>query len=230
MSDRLGAILAGVAGLALLAAPARGADNELTPAEKNDGWILLFNGKDLTGWHRTSPGFGTWKVEDGAICLTGRGGGMLYTDERYDNFILKVDFKMSPRCNSGVFVRVGDPKTPVQTGLEVQVLDDQGRKPTRNSCGAIYDLVAPSKAVTRPAGEWNTFVITCNKNLITVELNGEKICAMNVDEWDKPGLRPDGSKHKYQLAIKDFPRKGLIGFQDHGTPVCYKNIKLKPLK
>jgi hypothetical protein len=205
------------------------ADNELTAQEKGEGYVLLFNGKDLTGWHRTSAGFGGWKAENGALALD-KGGGMIYADAEYDNFILKLDFKMSAGCNSGVFIRVGDPRNEVQTGLEVQVQDDLGKQPNRNSCGSIYDLVAPSKMPLKPAGEWNSLVITADKALISVEMNGEKICSINVDEWDKPGLRPDGSKHKYRNAIKDFPRKGLIGFQDHGKPVAYRNIKLKTLK
>jgi hypothetical protein len=219
-----------LAPLALLTSAGRAADNELTAQEKEEGYVLLFNGKDLTGWHRNSPGYGGWHVADGALCLGTTRGGMVYADGQYDNFVLKIDFKMSKGCNSGVFIRVGDPRNEVQTGLEIQVLDDHGRPPTRNSCGSLYDLVAPTKNVVKPADEWNTFVITANKNLITVELNGEKVTHINLDEWDKPGLRPDGSKHKYKLAVKDFPRTGLIGFQDHGRPVSYKNIKLKPIK
>jgi hypothetical protein len=220
-----------VACLFLMFAPAavNAADNELTPAEKNEGYILLFNGKDLTGWHRTTDGFGGWKAEDGAICLS-KNGGMLYADEKFGNFVLKVDFKMAPKCNSGVFLRVGDPKNEVQTGLEIQVQDDYGRKPTRNSCGSIYDLVAPTKNACKPAGEWNSYVLTADKNRLTVELNGEKVAEMDLDQWTTPGKQPNGDKNKYKIAVKDFPRTGLIGLQDHGREVCFKNIKLKPLK
>jgi Domain of Unknown Function (DUF1080) len=210
------------------ATAARGADNELTADEKKEGYMLLFNGKDLTGWHRTSPGHGGWHAAEGALGLS-KDGRMLYTEGTYANFVLKIDFKMAKGCNSGIFLRVGDPRDEVQTGLEIQVIDDHGRQPTRNSCGAIYDLLAPSKNVTKPAEEWNSCVLTADKSLITVELNGERIAQINVDEWDKPGLRLDGSKHKYKKAIKDFPRTGLIGLQDHGRPVSFKNIKLKPL-
>jgi hypothetical protein len=216
-------------GILVCSAPVLAADNELTAAEKNEGYLLLFNGKDLQGWHRNGTGFGGWSAQDGALTLD-KGGGMIYADGEYDNFVLKVDFKMSPGCNSGVFIRVGDRKNEVQTGIEVQVQDDHGKKPNRNSVGSLYDLVAPQKNPVKPAGEWNTFVITANKNLITVELNGEKITDIDLDTWDKPGLRPDGSKHKFKLALKEFPRKGWIGFQDHGKPVHYRNIKLKPLK
>src|SRR5207253_2246356 len=124
-------------------------------------------------------------------------------------------------------IRVGNPKDEVQTGIEVQVLDDAGQKPGKHSSGALYDLVAPSKVVTRPAGEWNTFVITANKNILSVELNGEKVAEMDVDQWTTPGRQPNGDKNKYKQAVKDFPRTGLIGLQDHNHPVCFKNIKLK---
>src|SRR5262249_55633319 len=174
-------------------------------------------------------GFGGWAAKDGELCLS-KGGGMLYADGKYDNFVLKIDFEMSTGCNSGVFVRTGDGRDPVQTGIEVQIQDDFGKKPGVHSCGALYDLVAPTKQLVKKAGEWNTFVLTCNKNLITVELNGEKVSAIDLDKWDKPGVRPDGSKHKFKKALKEFPRAGLIGLQDHGRPVCFKNIKLKPLK
>ena len=96
--------------------------------------------------------------------------------------------------------------------------------------GAIYDLVKPAKNAMKPVGEWNHMVITCDKNLITVELNGEKVNRMDLDEWTEPNKRPDGSAHKFDIAYKDHPRKGYIGLQDHGQDCWYKNIKLLPLK
>jgi hypothetical protein len=64
---------------------------------------------------------------------------------------------------------------------------------------------------------------------VTVNVNGEQVTSINCDEWDQPGKRPDGSDHKFGKAIKDFPRVGYIGLQDHGHDVWYKNIKLRPL-
>jgi hypothetical protein len=213
----------------LVASALQAAENEVSEDEKRDGYVLLFNGKDLKGWHRVGEGYGGWHVKDGALCVS-KGGGMLFTNAQYDHFILKVECKMSKGANSGVFLRVGNPRDEVQTGIEVQILDDHGRKPGLHSCGALYDLVPPRKIVTRPVGEWNAFVITVNRSRIQVELNGEQVSAINLDAWEKPGTRPDGSKHKFRMALKDFPRRGLIGLQDHGTPVCFRNIKLKPLK
>jgi hypothetical protein len=82
----------------------------------------------------------------------------------------------------------------------------------------------------RPTGEWNHVVITCNDNLIEVELNGARVTRMDLDQWTKPNERPDGTKHKFDIAYKDHPRTGYLGLQDHGSPYWFKNIKLKPLK
>jgi hypothetical protein len=82
----------------------------------------------------------------------------------------------------------------------------------------------------KPAGEWNRVVLTCDKDLIAVELNGVKVTKMDLDEWKKPYLRPDGTRHKFAVAYKGHPRKGYVGLQDHGSACWFKNVKLKPLK
>ena len=201
----------------------------LTEKEKAEGWISLFDGKTLTGWAATGSDEG-WTVDDGAILCTVKGGGYLYTLEQYENFVLSVDFKIDTGVNSGIFFRWSDLNDAVHTGIEIQILDTYGREnPGKHDCGAIYELVAPSKQTCKPAGEWNTNVIACNENLITVELNGEKIAEMDVDQWTTPGMNPDGTKNKFKYAWKDMPRKGHIGLQDHGGKVWFRKIKLKPL-
>ena len=82
----------------------------------------------------------------------------------------------------------------------------------------------------KPPGEWNRAVITCRDNMITIELNGEKVCVMDVDQWTVAGQNPDGTKNKYSIAYKEMPRIGHIGLQDHGSRVWFRNIKLRPLK
>jgi hypothetical protein len=201
----------------------------LTEKEKAEGWISLFDGKTLTGWAATGSDEG-WTVDDGAILCTVKGGGYLYTLEQYENFVLSVDFKIDAGVNSGIFFRWSDLSDAVHTGIEIQILDTYGREnPGKHDCGAIYELVAPSKQTCKPAGEWNTNVSACNDNLITVELNGEKIAEMDVDQWTTPGMNPDGTKNKFKYAWKDMPRKGHIGLQDHGGKVWFRNIKLKLL-
>lgn len=213
-------------------------------AAQEGEWKPLFNGRDLAGWATSGKAEG-WAVEDGVIACQVQGGGYLYTKEQYENFVLSLDFKVSPpspklnkktgkeelhKCNSGVFIRWSDLKNPVHTGIEVQVFDSVGvEQPGIHDCGALYDMVAPCKNVEKPVGEWNHLIITCKGPMISVELNGEKISEMNADEFDKPGQNPDGTKNKYKFAWKDLPRKGHIGFQDHGHRVWFKEVKIREL-
>ncbi|MCC6356081.1 MAG: DUF1080 domain-containing protein [Verrucomicrobiae bacterium] len=209
-----------------------------------DGWRPLFDGKTLAGWATTGKAEG-WAVEDGAIACQVKGGGYLYTKEQYEDFVLSFEFRVSApvpkvnpktkkeamsKCNSGVFIRWSDLKNPVHTGIEVQVYDSVGvATPGKHDCGALYDMVAPSKNVEKPVGEWNRMVITCKGPIITVELNGEKICEMDQDQYATAGLNPDGTKNKYKLPWKTAPRKGYIGFQDHGHRVWFRDVKIKGL-
>ena len=166
-------------------------------------------------------------IEDGMLMPYKSGGYVLMHEKQYGDFILRCDVKMPEKCNSGIFFRVGNPKDPVQTGFEVQVFNSKEKN--MHSFGAIYDLVAPKKNNLKPTGQWNSVEIICKGPYISVKVNGEVIAKMNCDEWTKPGLRPDGTKHKYRNAIKDFPRKGYLGFQDHGAKVWFKNVKLLAL-
>jgi hypothetical protein len=90
--------------------------------------------------------------------------------------------------------------------------------------------VPPSHHVARAPGQWNHVEITCRGPRINVEVNGEEVATMNCDEFSEPGLRPDGTKHKFARAIKEMPRRGYLGIQDHGHKVWYKNVKVLELK
>ena len=72
-------------------------------------------------------------------------------------------------------------------------------------------------------------IITCDDSLVIVEMNGEEIVRADLDEWDTPHKNPDGSRNKFGIALKDFPRKGHIGLQDHGGKLWFRNIKVKTL-
>ncbi len=215
-----------------VAATASAADNTLTPQEKAEGWQLLFNGRDYTGWKCNNGKPVQSPIEDGAIMPYRCGGYLVMYEKPFRDFILKCDVKMSPGCNSGIFFRVSDPKDPVQSGFEVQIYDHAGT--SYHDFGAIYDLARPVKPPKlRPAGQWNSVTITCCGPKISVEVNGELICQMNCDEFTEVGRRPDGTRHKFSrrgLPIKDFAREGYIGFQDHGHKVWFKNVKIKVLK
>ncbi len=204
------------------------AENELAGAEKNAGWMLLFNGHDLANWKNNNGTPVHAKIEDGAINPHGSGGYVLVYDKQFGDFELKCDVKMDrPNCNSGIFLRVGDLEDPVQTGIEVQI--ETLTKPDLHGFAAFYDLKAPTKDATQGSGKWNTVEIRCQGPRITVAVNGQRVNSINCDEWTEPGKRLDGTSDKFGKAIRDFPRKGYIGLQDHGDNVWYKNIKLKPL-
>jgi hypothetical protein len=200
-------------------------DNELSEQEKKDGWTLLFDGKTSEGWTALKAA----NIEDGCINPFKSGNYVTFAKDKYADFVLACDFKLTKECNSGIFIRTGDPKDPVQTGIEIQVYDSKAEKPSKHDCGAIYDLVAPSKNALKPLGEWNHIEVTCEKSKISVVLNGEAVASIDVDKWTEAGKNPDGTENKYKKALKDFPREGLLGFQDHGKPCWYKNIKLKKL-
>jgi len=188
--------------------------------------VDLFNGKNLDGWQNSAgkqPAAG-WVIEDGAISLK-KGGGYLWTKNRYGDFVLDLEVKTTG--NSGVFIRTDKLNDPVQTGIEVQV-DNPSAKPGKHSFGSFYDLVAPKKNPAKK-DEWVRMVITANKNLLKVEMNGELINEMDLDLWTEAGKNPDGTKNKYKTALKDFRREGHIGFQDHGAPVMYRNVKIRTL-
>ena len=209
------------------------ADNQLTDDEEQAGWVLLFDGASLNGWTTSSQQPSRRPVEQGAINPHQCGGYMLIYDKPQANFELALDFKISEGCNSGIFVRTFPlaPRPGKDVGFNgIEIAIDDTKTAEYHDTGAIYDLVKPTKNAMKPAGEWNHIVIACNRNLIAVELNGEQVTRMNLDEWTEPNRRPDGSQHKFDVAYKDHPRNGYLGLQDHGRDCWYKNIKLRPLK
>src|SRR3954468_14940729 len=165
------AVLFGTVIAALFAFGAAGAgaenqaDNQLTPKEKADGWVLLFDGKTSGGWMSGDKPLPAANVQDGAINPKASGAYVSHYKQPFGDFVLACDFKITPGCNSGIFFRVGDLKDPVQSGFEIQVYDNPKKdKPGRNDGGALYDAVAPSVNAMQPAGEWNHIEITADKN------------------------------------------------------------------
>jgi hypothetical protein len=233
----------GVVGLAIVAvadhscgagAPPQGAPPQVVAADE-PGFVSLFNGKDLTGW-KTAPS-SRWVVAEGTLTLKDRSDARehnleyLWTEKAYGNFILELEFKIPQRANSGIFLRTADLKDPVYTGIEVQVCNSSGSKELSRggTAGAIYDCLAPTKNTVKRAGQWNQCRITCLDNRIAVVLNGQQIIDMDLDRWTEPHKNPDGSKNKFPTPLKDFARQGHVGLQDHGLPVWYRNIRIKPL-
>ncbi len=203
---------------------------ELTPSigrefREQNRWQMLFGGEKLDAFEYRPQ---SWAVEDQVLAL--KGGGYIWTKERFGDFILDLEFKVDKGSNSGIFFRTGDTADAVQTGIEWQILDSHGKKtPGRGDCGAIYDCLAPRINAVNPPGEWNRVVLECRGPVIRSFLNGVDIIDMNLMQWTEPYKNPDGSKNKFKSAYKDMPREGHVGFQDHLTRIWYRNIYIKSL-
>lgn len=184
------------------------------------GFVPLFNGKDLAGWKATGKAE-VWGAANGILFVQGGGGGWLMTEKEYDNFELRLEFKMPQKGNSGVALRSPWQGNPAYAGMEIQLLDDaswKGLRPTQQT-GSIYDVVPAAKVVTKPQGEWNQICIICQGRQVAIEVNGEKLVDANLDEYKKhferhPGLQRAG---------------GHLGLQSYNFRVEFRNIFIKPL-
>jgi hypothetical protein len=188
---------------------------------------VIFDGSSGRGWilcdKKPLP---KDNVQADGLNPHGTGSYLVVHDTTVGDFVLDFDYKLSKGCNSGVFLRTSDLKDPVNTGIEVALDDTTGNG--LHDPGALYDLVAPSENAQKPAGEWNHMTITAFGPKITIVLNGKEVSTINLDEWNEPGKRPDGTSHKFRgVAIGKLPRIGYIGFQDHGSDCWFKNVKIK---
>ncbi len=193
-------------------------------AEEPPGWRVLFDGKDLSNWQNAdgdAPGAG-WVVRDGAMSRQASAGD-IWTKDRFDDFILELEFKTTG--NSGIFIRTDKPRDCVQTGIEIQV-NRPVKKPNKHTCGAMYDLLAPGKEMTKN-NDWNHILIAAKDNKIVIVLNDVQIIRADLNNWTEAHKNPDGTKNKFRTPLKDFKREGHIGFQDHGANVSYRNVRIK---
>ena len=208
-------------------------DNRLSEDESEAGWKLLFDGQSLEGWKTSSDTPSRRPVENGCLNPHKSGGYMLIHEEPWENFVLSLDFQISKGCNSGIFLRTW-PLTPRPgkdvgfNGIEMAI--DDTTAAGFHDTGALYDLVKPATNAMKPAGEWNHVEISCDGPVIEIAINGEQVTRTDLDQWKEINKRPDGSEHKFDVAYKDHPRRGHIGFQDHGADCWFKNVKLLPLK
>lgn len=198
--------------IALLCLVAMGCANPSGSARKT----ALFNGRDLNGW--VAMHGGEWTVENHSIVGRNgvgwstnpeKSGSWLRSERSYRDFELELEFAINPKGNSGVFFHSALEKNPAFTGHEVQILDDRGQEPKKYTTGSLYDVVAPTKNLSRPAGEWNQLSVRCQANRVTVHLNGERIVTYDSTRSGE----------------------GYLGLQNHDTQavVRFRNIWIREL-
>jgi len=216
-------------------APEATGANTLTAEQSAQGWKLLFNGTDLTGWKgykKDKPG-DAWKVEDGTLALTAGGAGDLMTVEEYGPFELSYEWKISPNGNSGVIYLIQEDakaENTYNTGPEMQVLDNDGHadgKIPSHRAGALYDIETPPDGAVKPVGEWNEAVVRFTGSEIEHWLNGKLVSESSYgdDAWK---AKVAASKFKQWPLFGTFA-KGHIALQDHGDKVWYRNIKVRAI-
>ncbi len=218
--------------------------NVLSEAEKAEGWQLLFDGTSKKGWHiyqGKSEG-SAWRVDSGTLVLVpsqkkdGKtvGGGDIITDSIFENYHLSLEWKISPKGNSGIIFNIRDDakyEWPWETGMEMQILDNDGHpdgKIHKHRAGNLYDLIAGGLESVKPVGEWNKAEVKLYKGNLECWLNG--ILLVSTTLWDKNWKElVAGSKFRKMPDFGTY-RSGNIGLQDHGDTVWFRNIKIRSLQ
>lgn len=215
-------------------------ENTLTAEERAEGWKLLFDGQSTQGWRgynqETLPE--NWVVEDGTLKSLGQGGDIggdiVYETQPFENFELTLDWKIEEGGNSGIFYHIVEGEEyPVayHTAPEFQLIDQEGfpeKLEPWQSLGGDYGMYDPDyEGAMRPAGEWNSARIVFTEDKVEYHLNGKK--TLEFEPWSE-----DWKRRKEEGKWKDYPdygeaRSGLIGLQDHGSYIWFKNIKIREL-
>jgi hypothetical protein len=190
------------------------------------GFVSLFDGQSLTGWVGNKS---SYLVKEGMIVIEpkGGGGGNLYTEKEYGNFILRFEFQLTPGANNGLGIHAPLEGDAAYVGKEFQILDNEAEKyaglQTYQYHGSLYGVMSAKRGFLSPTGEWNQQEVRINHPYVTVILNGEVILEGNYLEASQSGT----------LDKKEHPgltrSRGHIGFLGHGDLVRFRNIKIKEL-
>lgn len=213
-------------------------DNMLSKSEEEQGYKLLFDGKDMNGWRTfQNKSAASWSVDSGTLHCKGSDANYgaitadLMTKDQYQNFDFSVDYKISPKGNSGILYLVTeDSAYSYLSGPEYQIIDDKNfpeKLEDWQLTGANYAMNPAPAAEPNPPGEWNHARIVKNGNHVEHWLNGKKVVEYDLhsDEWNKNKM---AEKWK-DVASYGASDKGYITFQNHGSEAWFKNIKIKEL-
>ncbi|HUT46457.1 MAG TPA: DUF1080 domain-containing protein [Sedimentisphaerales bacterium] len=200
--------------------------NLLNDQENSDGFELLFNGKDLTGWVGNKQ---SYVVKDGImICDPSLGGnGNLYTEKEYGDFIFRFEFKLTPGANNGLGIRTPRGVNAAYNGMELQILDNTADKykdlQDYQYHGSIYGVVPAKRGYLKPVGDWNYQEVIARGKRITVKLNGTTIVDADIEKASTPKTM-DGNEHP---GLKR--DKGFIAFCGHDDKLAFRSLRIRPL-
>ena len=213
-------------------------DNTLSKEQKEQGYKLLFDGSTMNGWRPyQNKSAESWSVDDGTLHCKGSAANYgaitadLVTKDQYENFDLSVDWKISPKGNSGILYMVTeDSAYSYLSGPEYQIIDDKNfpeKLEDWQHTAANYAMDPAPTAVSNPAGEWNHTRIVVNNRHVEHWLNGKKVVEYELysDDWKKKKM---AGKWK-DVSSYGQSKKGHISFQNHGSEAWFKNIKIKEL-
>jgi len=183
------------------------------------GSVPLFTGLDLTGWH--AMGQQDWHAENDILWTEGK-GGWLRSDQRYADFVLRLEYRVTKGAVSGIYLRSAEQGDPAFTGLEIALLDDAGQLTDLHSTGAIYGAVIPLYGVGRKVGEWNEVEISCVGRHLTLYLNGNRIHKIDFDD---PAF-----VFAEKRPLSRVPNQGYIGLESHTNRVDFRNLRIQVIK
>jgi hypothetical protein len=192
------------------------------------GFANMFDGHSLHGWEIArggDPGKPGWSVQNDVVRCRGAGSGWLRTLRTYDNFVIRLEYRLPTRGNSGIYLRAPIEGRVSRIGLEVQLLDDY---PFRNSfkpaqfAGSVYDGIPPEIQVPAPADEWNAIEVLLDGKHIRTTLNSVGLYDASLDDAAK-----DTNHEKRPLATRH--TVGFIGLQEHSTPVMFRHVRIREL-
>ncbi len=231
------------------------ADHHKHPDTSGDGWKPLFD-KQLSNAKHPK---GVW-TRDKAGVLTASKDQAIWSEKKYNDFVLDLQFMTAKDTNSGVIVHCSDIKNWIPNSVEIQIADDHGKwkdQPKTWQCAAIFGRLAAKKSTVKKPGEWNRYTITCKGKMIYVVLNGELVTEMDMSKWTDPKkmmVKPAGEWNRYTITCigsqlnvvlngeeiidldlstsskKDRPLEGYIGFQDEAKLIWYRNVRIKEIK
>jgi len=212
--------------LVLLGVAPGGAAQTAPAGEGAEGFVPLFNGKDLGGWKIYQGRPEGWAVRDGLLVCTGKGGGWLGTRRDYANFVLRLEYRLRPHGNSGVYLRAPEEGHISRVGMEVQILDDDhpgyARLKPWQYAGSLYGVVPPARRACKPAGQWNALEVQARGRRLVVVLNGQTVVDADLDV---PLKDPAVAREHPGLARST----GRLGLQSHSEPVEFRNVRVKEL-